>query len=132
MFNLEGFLVAQGAAFLGLYLWKSLNKPAVQPKVSQEPQKFVMPEIKFLEEPVQRISYERIRYERIPLTKRQRFLILERDKHTCKSCGRKPPEVVLEVDHRISVFAGGGNEPSNLQTLCFDCNRGKWKDSMRL
>jgi len=32
---------------------------------------------------------------------------------------------VLEVDHIIPRAKGGGNNIENLQTLCFDCNRGK-------
>ena len=54
-----------------------------------------------------------------------RFSILERDKWTCQTCGATAPEVKLEVDHRVPVVAGGGNEESNLWTLCESCNRGK-------
>jgi 5-methylcytosine-specific restriction endonuclease McrA len=32
---------------------------------------------------------------------------------------------VLEIDHRIPRAKGGSDDPSNLWTLCFDCNRGK-------
>jgi len=55
-----------------------------------------------------------------------RTKVLERDKYTCQMCGRNRHEgVKLEVDHIIPVSKGGSNNMSNLQTLCFDCNRGK-------
>lgn len=54
-----------------------------------------------------------------------RFRILERDAFTCHYCGRKPPEVVLEVDHIVPTSKGGTNESSNLKTSCRECNIGK-------
>lgn len=62
---------------------------------------------------------------RIPLSKRERFEVLRRDDFTCQYCGRKAPEVVLEVDHVFPVSCGGGNEMENLVTACRECNRGK-------
>ena len=55
-----------------------------------------------------------------------RYKILSRDNHTCKSCGRSIDDgVKLEVDHIYPKSKGGKNNVDNLQTLCFDCNRGK-------
>ena len=54
-----------------------------------------------------------------------RFLILERDNFTCQYCGKKPPEVILEVDHIKPRKNGGGDDSTNLITACFNCNRGK-------
>ena len=54
-----------------------------------------------------------------------RFSILQRDKFTCQYCGRKAPEVVLHVDHRISVKNGGPTTPENLISSCRECNLGK-------
>lgn len=54
-----------------------------------------------------------------------RYKVLERDKRTCQYCGRRSPEVVLELDHRIPVSKGGTNDESNLVTACRECNRGK-------
>lgn len=52
--------------------------------------------------------------------------VLERDNYTCQMCGRNRYDgVKLEVDHIIPVSRGGSDNISNLQTLCFDCNRGK-------
>lgn len=62
---------------------------------------------------------------RKPFSKRQRFAIFNRDGFTCMYCGKKPPEVILHVDHIIPVIEGGGNEDDNLVTACSDCNLGK-------
>lgn len=58
-----------------------------------------------------------------------RFAVLRRDGHKCVSCGKSPPEVTLEVDHKEPFSKGGSNNISNLQTLCFKCNRGKGASS---
>lgn len=63
--------------------------------------------------------------ERIPISKRERFNIFNRDGFTCKYCGKQPPSVMLVVDHVIPVSAGGGNNPDNLTTSCQECNQGK-------
>lgn len=62
---------------------------------------------------------------RVPLTKKMRFDIFRRDLYTCRYCGGKPPEVLLEIDHIIPISAGGKNEATNLATACRDCNAGK-------
>ena len=62
---------------------------------------------------------------RVALSKRTRFEIFKRDGFTCQYCGAQPPEVVLEVDHILPVANGGDNDPMNLVTSCFNCNRGK-------
>ena len=54
-----------------------------------------------------------------------RFDIFNRDGFTCQYCGRRPPEVVLELDHVVPVALGGGNEEMNLTTSCSICNAGK-------
>lgn len=59
------------------------------------------------------------------LSKKQRFDIFKRDAFICQYCGRTPPAVVLECDHVKPVSGGGSDEPHNLITACFDCNRGK-------
>lgn len=62
---------------------------------------------------------------RKPISKRQRWQILERDGHRCRYCGRDADEVKLEIDHLKPVAGGGCNCQSNLVTTCYDCNRGK-------
>lgn len=57
-----------------------------------------------------------------------RFMVFKRDKFSCSACGRQPlttPGLELEVDHIIPWSKGGETVLNNLQTLCFDCNRGK-------
>lgn len=63
--------------------------------------------------------------DRTPISKRVRFEIFKRDLFACQYCGQTPPAVVLEVDHIVPVADSGSNEPHNLITACFDCNRGK-------
>jgi len=59
------------------------------------------------------------------ISKSLRFEIFKRDKFTCQYCGRQIPQVVLEIDHIIPISEGGTDDPNNLITACFDCNRGK-------
>lgn len=61
----------------------------------------------------------------MPLSKKLRFDVFKRDSFTCQYCGKRPPEVVLEVDHMEPRCEGGTDDFDNLLTACFDCNRGK-------
>lgn len=63
--------------------------------------------------------------QRKPLSKTTRFEVFKRDSFTCRYCGSKAPDVILEVDHINPVSKGGDNELMNLITSCFVCNRGK-------
>lgn len=64
------------------------------------------------------------------LSKSKRFEIFMRDAFTCQYCGKRPPEVVLEVDHIEARANGGTDEDINLITSCFGCNRGKGKKAL--
>lgn len=55
---------------------------------------------------------------------------LSRDKFICVYCGRKPPEVELHIDHKVSVRDGGSDDPENLVTACHECNGGKGASSV--
>ncbi|WP_082100087.1 HNH endonuclease [Anaeromyxobacter sp. PSR-1] len=59
----------------------------------------------------------------VPLT--LRFQVLRRDDFRCTYCGRKPPEVVLHIDHVEAFSSGGLTKLDNLRTACSDCNLGK-------
>lgn len=63
--------------------------------------------------------------KRKSLSKKIRFEVFKRDKFTCAYCGRKAPDIILEVDHIVPVAKAGDNNITNLITSCIDCNRGK-------
>lgn len=50
---------------------------------------------------------------------RVRARVFARDGHRCLKCGAVSP---LTIDHIKAVVNGGGDEESNLQTLCLECN----------
>jgi len=54
-----------------------------------------------------------------------RFQIFQRDDFTCQYCGRKVPEVELQVDHKYPKSKGGLDKIENYITACEDCNQGK-------
>lgn len=63
--------------------------------------------------------------DRKPISNKLRFEILKRDSFTCQYCGRKAPDVELEIDHIVPVARGGCNDIDNLITACHECNMGK-------
>ena len=73
---------------------------------------------------------------RSSISKSLRFEVFKRDSFTCQYCGRKAPDVLLEVDHVEPVSQGGTNDLLNLVSACRDCNAGKsdrrLSDSSRL
>lgn len=84
-----------------------------------------LPHLKSYEEDHYKYFLETPRKRSVP--RRLRFQILERDGFRCMDCGKSPQThgVTLEVDHRLPFSKGGSNDPSNLRTLCSDCNGGK-------
>ena len=59
---------------------------------------------------------------------RLRFKVFQRDRFTCRACGRSPATesgVVLHVDHIVPYSGPGETILDNLQTLCGQCNLGK-------
>jgi hypothetical protein len=65
------------------------------------------------------------KYKRKAISKKLRFEVFKRDEFKCVYCGRKPPAVILNIDHIAPVSKGGTNDINNLVTACFDCNNGK-------
>lgn len=55
--------------------------------------------------------------------KRLRKMVFERDDFTCQYCFKRGGR--LECDHMIPVSRGGTDDPKNLATACFSCNRSK-------
>lgn len=69
-----------------------------------------------------------VKEQRTMMTKKLREAIKTRDDFTCCNCGNsthKEPNLLLEIDHIIPVSKGGRTEETNLQTLCWKCNRTK-------
>jgi hypothetical protein len=58
-----------------------------------------------------------------------RYRVFARDGFRCVICGRnvKEDKVKLQADYIIPYSAGGRTVLDNMQTLCRDCNVGKWK-----
>ena len=63
--------------------------------------------------------------ERKAVSPKVRFERFKKDSFQCQYCGRKTPEVILEIEHIVAVANGGTNDIENLTTACWDCNRGK-------
>ena len=59
------------------------------------------------------------------LSLRKRFFVLKRDQFACVRCGASGAGVRLEVHHRFPFAKGGSDSLVNLETLCYDCNRGQ-------
>lgn len=51
-----------------------------------------------------------------------REYIIERDNFTCQDCGKFYFDKGLAVHHRLALYKGGNNNPSNLITLCEKCH----------
>ena len=66
--------------------------------------------------------------QRALMTNKLRESIKARDNFTCCNCRNSThiePNLLLEIDHIIPVSKGGCTVESNLQTLCWKCNRSK-------
>jgi hypothetical protein len=62
------------------------------------------------------------------LSLRKRFFVMKRDGFACVRCGASGRGIRLEVHHRTPIAKEGSNALDNLETLCFDCNRGQRDD----
>ena len=62
---------------------------------------------------------------RVALSLRKRFFVLKRDQFACVRWGVSGAGVRLEVHHRFPFAKGGSDHLSNLETLCYECNRGQ-------
>ena len=69
---------------------------------------------------------------RVAIGKKLRFSVFERDDFTCQYCGKNPKDhdIILNLDHAVSVKDGGDNSEDNLITSCWDCNIGKGATSV--
>lgn len=75
-------------------------------------------------------------FYKTPEWRELRFKVLRKFGFSCMACGRKPPDIILHVDHvkpRIK-FPELQLDKDNLQVLCEDCNLGKrhiFQDDLR-
>lgn len=52
-------------------------------------------------------------------------------KFTCLSCKLQEPVIKLTRDHVVPLLLGGTNDITNIQPLCFKCNREKHTKTIR-
>lgn len=57
---------------------------------------------------------------------RKRFQVLKKYGFSCFYCGRRPPEVRLQLEHMHPKSKGGTDNIDNLVPACFECNMGKF------
>ncbi len=65
------------------------------------------------------------RVPRVSLSAGEWNKILEQYHHKCAVCGRSSEEVEFDQDHKIPRVRGGGDQVSNWQPLCGECNNHK-------
>lgn len=65
------------------------------------------------------------RVPRIKLSDADWQKILETHQSRCPICSRSEPDVRFQQDHKVPRTRGGGNELSNFQPLCDECNNFK-------
>ena len=54
-----------------------------------------------------------------------RYQVLSQAKYHCELCGISADQKALDVDHIVPRNKGGSDDISNLQALCYSCNRMK-------
>ncbi len=64
------------------------------------------------------------------------LMIAVHSEQACAFCGKRPPEVPLEIDHILPLSKGGSDLYYNLRFLCQRCNRSRgnrfrWADVWR-
>ena len=70
--------------------------------------------------------YKEVKKHRLQISPKIRYSIMKRDGFKCVLCGRGSPRCILEVDHINNI--PDDNREENLQTLCYECNKGKYYD----
>jgi 5-methylcytosine-specific restriction endonuclease McrA len=70
----------------------------------------------------ERVKRASERHYRKPVQYGDLLRLLWNKPHECAKCGRRPPIVVLHVDHIVPASRGGSSNFENLQFLCSECN----------
>jgi DNA helicase IV len=78
-----------------------------------------------LEALYQRVLLGAEKHERKPIKSGDLLRLLWNAPHECVWCKRRPPEVVLHVDHKFPASKGGSSDFPNLQFLCAEHNLSK-------
>jgi hypothetical protein len=69
-----------------------------------------------------RVKSDRATHVRDPIPAEEALLLRLSSPLVCARCGRRPPEVVLHMDHVVPASKGGPSKRQNLQFLCMSCN----------
>jgi len=85
----------------------------------------IKPRLNLSPEKRRQIKLERMRQYSKKRRLKLRVEVFTRDNFSCVICGRKPPQITLEIDHKYPKSKKGLNDINNYQTLCKDCNVGK-------
>jgi len=69
-----------------------------------------------------RVKLEKMQHFRKPIPYEEYLKLLWQVPLLCVRCGRRPPDVVLHVDHIVPASRGGSSTRNNLQFLCAEDN----------
>lgn len=111
--------------------WEKIREQAGVVSEKRYVQKLLQLKLLLLHPDSQLVFNHAISIDMIPIPKVRsipdgiRFQVLQNDNHTCRYCGRTPPDVKLVIDHLLPVKLGGTDELNNLITSCEECNSGK-------
>jgi len=108
---------AKDLLYYALYLREEINEKALLKTQLAK----IIEEV--IEEKVIGIKVEPVHTISCNLSKR--FDILAKSGFKCIYCGRKAPEVELELEHIIPKAKGGTDDIKNLAVACRECNLGK-------
>ena len=70
----------------------------------------------------ERVKLERTKHYRTPVPYEEYLKLLWQVPWECFKCHRRPPEIVLHIDHIVPASRGGSSRRANLQFLCREHN----------
>jgi hypothetical protein len=69
-----------------------------------------------------RVKNEKTTHYRKPIAYEEYLKLLWQSPLECVQCKRRPPDVILHVDHVVPASRGGSSKRANLQFLCAEHN----------